>query len=228
MPPEPPAPGAGGPAGDDFEALAQRAAAAAERGAARQRDLDADAPLTTGNTGRRLPSTVAIVALVVVVFVAGGAVGWLARGGSGGDDAAAPIATTPSLPTTGTAAVVPTTGTPSTIAPSTTGPAAPVTSTPPTDSSSPPGVTPPPDASPPATGAPQPQMQHTVRSGESFWAIAAAEVERVTQHQPDLTQVDGYWRALVRANADRLVHPGNPDLVYVGQVLDLPPVPASP
>lgn len=71
-------------------------------------------------------------------------------------------------------------------------------------------------------------MQHTVRSGESFWAIAEAEVERVTRHQPDLSQVDGYWRTLVRANADRLMQLGNPDLVYPGQVLVLPPVPGSP
>lgn len=71
-------------------------------------------------------------------------------------------------------------------------------------------------------------MQHTVRSGESFWTIAKAEVARVTQHEPDLTEVDGYWRTLVRANADRLTQPGNPDLVHSGQVLVLPPVPGSP
>lgn len=71
-------------------------------------------------------------------------------------------------------------------------------------------------------------MHHTVRDGESFWAIAEAEVARVSKQQPDLAQIDAYWRAVVRANADQLVHPGNPDLVYPGQVFVLPAVPSSP
>lgn len=228
---DPPPPGAGGPPGDDFEALAQRAAAAAARGAARQRDLDVDAPTASGSRARRAP-TWAIVTLVVLVFAAGGAVGWIVRGGSTAEDAATP---TPDaiVPTTSESGSQPSSTAPAASAPTATSPsttAAPstVSTTPPPSTETPPVTTaPPPDAAPPAA-APEPQMQHTVRSGESFWAIAETEVARVTQHQPALSLVDAYWRTLVRANAERLTHPGNADLLYPGQVLVLPPVPASP
>lgn len=225
MPSEPPDPDAGTPAGADlgagFEVLAQRAAAAAERGAARQRDLDAGTQAAAVPPDRRRAPTLALVALVLVVFAAGGATGWITRGGSTSDNAAAPVTTTPSVPATVTTAVAPTTVTPSTAAPSTSAPSSATTAPPATAPST---DTPTPI---PPEGAPEAPMQHTVSAGESFWAIAEAEVARVTQHQPDLSQVDSYWRALVRANAERLVHPGNPDLVYPGQVLVLP-VPGSP
>ncbi len=193
---DPPDPGEGEAPSDAFEALEQRAAAAADRGAARQREL-ADRPETVSPpAGRRSARTLALVALAMVLLTAGAAVGWIAQRESTSDNAAPPTTIAPP---------------PSAVTPN-----------------SPPGVPPPPEASAPSEEASGAQMQHTVRAGESFWAIAVAEVERVTQHQPDLFQVDSYWRTLVQANADRLVHPGNPDLVYPGQVLVLPVMPGSP
>lgn len=213
----PPTDGEGSSAG--FAALEQRAAAAADRGAARQRDLEsgttataAITAATTASPGRWRPRPLALAALVVLVFAAGAVVGWVARGGPTADHAAAPASVTVSLPTT--------------IAPTT-----PSTSVPPTATTEPPTRPEPAPApievTPPPEGASAPQMHHTVRDGESFWAIAEAEVARVSKQQPDLAQIDAYWRAVVRANADQLVHPGNPDLVYPGQVFVLPAVPSS-
>lgn len=231
---DPPDAGEGEAPGSDFDALRQRAAAAAERGAARQRELETDTTSTSADAtpdapARWAPRTPVLVALVLLVFLAGGAVGWIARGGSTRDTGATPVTnTTPSLPASVTTAVAPTTSaTATTLVTSTSAPPPSATTTPGTAAPSP-AITPPPTPSPPPSAPPAPQMQHTVRVGESFWAIAEAEVARVTQHQPDLSQVDGYWRTLIRANADRLVHPGNPDLVYPGQVLVLPTVPGSP
>jgi nucleoid-associated protein YgaU len=41
-------------------------------------------------------------------------------------------------------------------------------------------------------------------------------------------EIDPYWRALVAANRSRLPDPDNPDLVYPGEVLTVPPPPAEP
>ena len=55
----------------------------------------------------------------------------------------------------------------------------------------------------------------TVAPGESFWSIA----ERTVADGADVAR---YWRTLVDANRERLADPGNPDLLFPGQVLSLP------
>jgi nucleoid-associated protein YgaU len=42
------------------------------------------------------------------------------------------------------------------------------------------------------------------------------------QPTPPEREVARYWRRLVEANRDRLVDPGNPDLLRPGQTLTLP------
>jgi nucleoid-associated protein YgaU len=64
-----------------------------------------------------------------------------------------------------------------------------------------------------------------VRPGEHFWSIAAAHLSAAWGTKPELRQVGRYWRALVAANRDRLADPANPDLLFPGQRLRLPPVP---
>lgn len=68
--------------------------------------------------------------------------------------------------------------------------------------------------------------EHLVVAGESFWCIAAAELERAGQPTDDRA-VERYWRVLIEANHDRLVVEGEPDLILPGQRLRLPPVPAT-
>ena len=62
-----------------------------------------------------------------------------------------------------------------------------------------------------------------VQPGDHFWSIATATLRT---HDAAVTddEVARYWRTLVDANRDRLVVPGNPDLVFAGQDLVLPPV----
>ena len=39
--------------------------------------------------------------------------------------------------------------------------------------------------------------------------------------------VADYWMTLIEANRRRLHDPANPDLLFPGQTLDLPPVPSA-
>ena len=63
-----------------------------------------------------------------------------------------------------------------------------------------------------------------VMNGDSIWSIAEETLEDVWGRS-DLTeeQIADYWRILIDANEDRLVDPGNPDLILPGQELVLPP-----
>ena len=69
----------------------------------------------------------------------------------------------------------------------------------------------------------------TVQPGESFWSIAEEhlgdvwDVETLTDEQ-----IVSYWKPLIAANEDRLVDPGNPDLLLPGQELRLPTAPDAP
>ena len=67
----------------------------------------------------------------------------------------------------------------------------------------------------------------TVKSGESFWVIAT-ETLADEWGVSDLTDTEivSYWEPLIAANQDRLVDPGNPDLLLPDQELVLPPIPA--
>lgn len=72
------------------------------------------------------------------------------------------------------------------------------------------------------------QNTWTVEPGDSFWKIAEEEL-RDAWGRDDLTdaEVDEYWRTLIAQNMDRLVEPGNPDLLFPGQKLMLPKVPPA-
>ena len=61
-----------------------------------------------------------------------------------------------------------------------------------------------------------------VGPGDHLWAIAERRVALATGHPATEAAVRTYWLALVDANRDRLVEPGNPDMVLPGQVLRLP------
>ncbi|MEX2504199.1 MAG: hypothetical protein WD378_05070 [Egicoccus sp.] len=75
-----------------------------------------------------------------------------------------------------------------------------------------------------ASTATPPSDQHTVVAGESFWRIAADRVADATGRRPSDAEVAVYWRRLIEQNRSRLADPGNPDLLYPGQYLHLPPV----
>lgn len=66
----------------------------------------------------------------------------------------------------------------------------------------------------------QTPLEHEVEQGESLWSIAQSHR---TEANPEATATDvaNYWRALIDANAAKL-RSGQPNLIYVGEVLTLP------
>lgn len=80
----------------------------------------------------------------------------------------------------------------------------------------------------PAAPVPNPpspaEASYTVAAGDTFWSIAAETVQRASGRAPTDAQVAPYWRVLIDANRDRLAVPGDPDLIYPGQVFTLPQV----
>ena len=76
----------------------------------------------------------------------------------------------------------------------------------------------PPGPAPPAADV----TTWVVEPGDSFWSIAEDVVAGRDRSDPPERDVSRYWRRLVDANRDRLVDPGNPDLLLPGQTLTLP------
>lgn len=71
--------------------------------------------------------------------------------------------------------------------------------------------------------APRP-AEVRVAPGDSFWRLAEVAVAHAQGAAPDEDDVARYWRRLVEANRERLVDPGNADLLLPGQVVALPEV----
>ena len=67
----------------------------------------------------------------------------------------------------------------------------------------------------------------TVEQGEHFWSIAETTLEDTRSASPSEGEVASYWRKLIEANQDRLLPPHDPDLIYPGQSLAIPPVDTS-
>jgi hypothetical protein len=67
---------------------------------------------------------------------------------------------------------------------------------------------------------------HVVAPGESFWSIAADRLESLGLGT-DPSQVAPYCRLLVSSNRDRLPVPGDPDLLFPGDVVAVPPPPPT-
>lgn len=66
----------------------------------------------------------------------------------------------------------------------------------------------------------------TVNEGDHLWNIARDHLENAVGDALTDRQIAGYWRSLVRLNAGRL-RSGDPDLIFPGEVIALPPLPVS-
>ncbi|MGQ0617836.1 MAG: LysM peptidoglycan-binding domain-containing protein [Acidimicrobiia bacterium] len=66
--------------------------------------------------------------------------------------------------------------------------------------------------------------RYVVEAGDSFWSIAVDHLGEVTATAPDEAAVARYWARLIDANRAILHDRSNPDLLFVGQALVLPPV----
>ena len=67
-----------------------------------------------------------------------------------------------------------------------------------------------------------------VEAGDSFWSIAQATLAEAWERIPSDAETADYWHQVKDTNRDRLLPPHDPNLIYPGQVLGLPPVPADP
>lgn len=88
-----------------------------------------------------------------------------------------------------------------------------------------PAVSPEPSESsqPPTATGPAPTVAEvTVRAGDHFWSLAESAVASHLGRAGTEQEVAAHWRTVVDANADRLVVPGNPDLLLPGQVVLVP------
>jgi nucleoid-associated protein YgaU len=64
-----------------------------------------------------------------------------------------------------------------------------------------------------------------VQPGDSMWSIAASVLTRHLAATPKVGDIARYWLALIAANAPDLPVPGDPDLLYPGDTVRLPPPP---
>ena len=62
----------------------------------------------------------------------------------------------------------------------------------------------------------------TVAPGDHLWSIAERALTTSLGRAPSEAEVVPYWEALVDTNRHVLADPGNPDLIFSGQVLTLP------
>jgi nucleoid-associated protein YgaU len=65
----------------------------------------------------------------------------------------------------------------------------------------------------------------TIAAGDHLWHVAASTLEGHWQRPPTEAEIASYWTTLIDQNRGRLVLADQPDLVYPGQVFELPPVP---
>ena len=77
------------------------------------------------------------------------------------------------------------------------------------------------DDSPPGTSH---RDVHVVVAGDSFWRIAEQRLLAAQGRPPTDAQVLSHMEQLIERNRDRLTDPANPDLIFPGQRLVLPPV----
>jgi hypothetical protein len=84
------------------------------------------------------------------------------------------------------------------------------------------GPQPAPAPAPTPTREGEPAEPWTVAPGDSFWSIAEEILTDVAGHEPTEQAIRHYWVQLIETNRRRLADPANPDLLFPGQLLDLP------
>jgi len=67
----------------------------------------------------------------------------------------------------------------------------------------------------------------TVAKGNHFWGLAERTLTDAWGRSPSDAEITPYWAQVVQHNADRLVRPGDPNLIYPDQQFLLPPVPVD-
>jgi nucleoid-associated protein YgaU len=66
-------------------------------------------------------------------------------------------------------------------------------------------------------------QEWVVARGDHLWSIAEAHLGDVLGRPPTDAEITPYWRALIDHNRSRLSDPDLPDMIFPGQVFELPP-----
>jgi DNA-binding SARP family transcriptional activator/nucleoid-associated protein YgaU len=69
-----------------------------------------------------------------------------------------------------------------------------------------------------------PSAEVEVSRGDSLWSLSEAHLERIHQRAVTADEVRPYWQEVIATNRDRLANPSDPDLIFTGQTMRLPPV----
>ena len=64
--------------------------------------------------------------------------------------------------------------------------------------------------------------QVTVVSGDHFWKISDRHLSRQLGREAANEEVSPYWRLVIAANRDT-IRSGDPDLIFPGEIITLPP-----
>ncbi|MGZ5384305.1 MAG: LysM peptidoglycan-binding domain-containing protein [Acidimicrobiia bacterium] len=62
----------------------------------------------------------------------------------------------------------------------------------------------------------------TVRSGDNLWIMCRRHLTNALGHRPTNEEVAPYWRQVIANNQPHLIS-GNPDLIYAGEIIEMPP-----
>ena len=71
-------------------------------------------------------------------------------------------------------------------------------------------------------GGPAPQGSVVVEPGDHLWKISANHLEGILDRPAEPAEIDPYWRVVIETNRASLSS-GDPDLIYPGEVIELPP-----
>lgn len=85
-------------------------------------------------------------------------------------------------------------------------------------------VIPPPVETQPQTQArvPAKSATHVVVRGDNLWSISKQAFTSQFGRDPNETELRTYWAAVIQANRDRLLNHDNADLIFPGQIIELP------
>jgi len=79
------------------------------------------------------------------------------------------------------------------------------------------------DAAPASAAAAASEAEVVVERGDNLWTISEDRIESDLGRDASDPEVAPYWQTVVDANQGNYVQAGNPNLIYPGQVLVLPP-----
>jgi nucleoid-associated protein YgaU len=69
-----------------------------------------------------------------------------------------------------------------------------------------------------------PVSQVVVQPGDHLWRISTHRLTSVFGREPGDSEVSPYWREVIELNREGL-RSGDPDLIYPGEMITLPPAP---